>query len=707
MQLRQIGTALVGAVLTSATLMGGALAADLGNYPAPFATDDGVQSTIVVGSQGTDAAGIAKDIVGAINIGAALAQIGGTVTGGTTAVSTVVGAKSDDVAIGTAVSATLGTGPFKDNKLAGLLDTKISFDDGIKTRTLDVHEEVAITTDLKIMSSADDKDFGSDIVLSTDAKDSVVYKYVLETDTDFNASKVTTDYPLEITVLGKKLKITDIDTATNELTVSEGLEAAMGMDTTLEIDGKTLEVTAIGQDTVAFKVGADTAFVNKDQTKEIGNSGIKVKVDNILYTDDADSRQILVTAGTSTTDTIQDADPMEMFGEPDEESDAVWVWEIDAQTNSLTIGAEHNQVYDEPDEDVVTVGNALTLPNDYGTVSLDVLTVSDYGTYELAFDEVDYTVNSTGSTVDIQNNKVLAFIAKDSNDDGFTLVSNLVTEESDYVYIEADGTIAFKNSDNKIQESDASTFNITFEDTVMTVEITNITTDYFINITGADALGNIIQVDVGSTWDLLGTAEGDGEGSDVKIDGVNYGAEEEDARTTYGVIVEDPEANADSDKVILAIPSEQVKATVTISGPGSSVSTTTATEGGYTPAALPATGIAKVDSEAEAAKSGNLILVGGPAVNSLVAELAAADKTRTAEGWRAETDGVRDYADTALIQAVDDAFTSGKTALVVAGYSSEDTANAAYVLQNYAKFAEQFADKAEVTVTGTTTDAVQ
>jgi len=90
-----------------------------------------------------------------------------------------------------------------------------------------------------------------------------------------------------------------------------------------------------------------------------------------------------------------------------------------------------------------------------------------------------------------------------------------------------------------------------------------------------------------------------------------------------------------------------------------------------------------------------------------VAELAADGKTRTAEGWRAETDGVRDYADTALIQAVDDAFTSGKTALVVAGYSSEDTANAAYVLQNYAKFAEQFADKSEVTVTGTTTDAVQ
>ncbi len=124
MQIRKIGTALVGAVLTSATLMGGALAADLGNYPAPFATDDGVQSTIVVGSQGTDAAGIAKDIVGAINIGAALAQIGGTVSGGTSATTTVTGAVTDDIAIGAAVSSVLTGSPYKDNKIAGLLDKR-------------------------------------------------------------------------------------------------------------------------------------------------------------------------------------------------------------------------------------------------------------------------------------------------------------------------------------------------------------------------------------------------------------------------------------------------------------------------------------------------------------------------------------------------------------------------------------------------------
>ncbi|MCK5063016.1 MAG: hypothetical protein KAR23_03735, partial [Candidatus Aenigmarchaeota archaeon] len=495
----------------------------------------------------------------------------------------------------------------------------------------------------------------------------------------------------EITVLGKKLKITNIDKDADEITVSEGVEAAMSMDTTLEIDDKTVEVTAIGTDTVAFKVGSETAFVSKDQTKEIGNSGIKVKVDNILYTDDIESRQILVTAGTSTTDTVADGDPMEMFGEPDESSDAVWVWEIVAETNSLIIGAEHNQIYDEPDETVIAVGEKLSLPNDYAAISLDALTVVDYGIYEINFEEVDYTVNSTGDNEDDDNNKVVAFVAKDGNEDGFILVNDGENEETDYVYVEASGVIAFKNSDNKIQESDASTFNLTFEDTVLTVVIST-SGD---NITITDSKDDSVVLDINSGWEWLGTDEGDGEAGDVEIVGITglgtIGTEDNDVRTTFGVVVIDPESNADGDKVILDVPAEQVKATVTVSGSGSTVSETAAAEGSYTPAALPATGIAKVDSDAEAAKSGNLILVGGPAVNSLVAELAADGKTRTAEDWRTETDGVRDYADTALIQAVDDAFTSGKTALVVAGYSSEDTANAAYVLQNYAKFAEQFA----------------
>ncbi len=705
MQIRKIGTALVGAVLTSATLMGGALAADLGSYPAPFATDDGVQSTIVVGSQGTDPAGIAKDIVGAINIGAALAQIGGTVSGGTSSTSTVVGAETDDVTLGALVNTQFGQ-DYKDNDVAGLIDSKVSWNDD----DVDVEEIINIGANLVIgISAEDDEDFGSEVVMITTGDDAVTYKYVVD-DSDFNRSAVTDAEPLEITVLGKNLKITDINNATGEIEVSEGAEAAMTMDTTIEVAGKTLEVTAIGDGTVAFKVGTETEFIDEDDTSEVGDSGVKVRVDNILYTDEASTRQVLVTVGSDIVSTVKDGDSMELFGEPEDEEDAEWTWIVETVSGDegiLRVGAAHNQKYDNEDEAYVPLGGSITLPNDYAQVTLTELTETNMGTYEISFDDgVDFKYGTDGVTSNsgsMDDQDVVVFSSKDSGD-GF----KIGTEDTDTIYVTKNATatdrLAFKNDDGDIQQASGDTFNITFEDSVFVVDV-NVTTWGNITITETTP-GLVIGVNA-TSFTQLGALEGDAESGDITYNAVSMAAKEDDVRTAYGTILVDPENNADSDTVVIEVPADLVMATVTISGSGSTLSTTAASEGGYTPAALPATGIAKVDSEAEAAKSGNLILVGGPAVNSLVAELAADGKTRTAEGWRAETDGVRDFADTALIQAVDDAFTNGKTALVVAGYSSEDTANAAYVLQNYAKFADQFADKEEVTVTGTTTDAVQ
>lgn len=700
MQLRKIGTALVGAVLTSATLMGGALAADLGNYPAPFATtDDGIQSTIVVGSQGTNAPGLASDIVGAINIGAALAQVGGTVTGGAAAASTVVGAESDDVPLGTDVNDTLNKASYKDNDIAGLLDTKISWND----EDIDVEEEIVLTDNLKVSVSASaDEDFGADVVLTMDAKGSIEYHYVID-DADFNYTLVSDAEPLEVTILGKSLKITEVIDATDKIEVSEGVEAAMSMSTTLDIAGQTLEVTAIGDDTVAFKVGVHTEFISDtDGATEVGDSGIKVRVDNILYTDEAETRQVLVTVGTDIISTVSNGDAMELFGEPEDESDAEWVWVIDVTSDesTLTIGAKHNQRHDEPDEAVISVGGSLMLPNDYVMVSLTELTETNMGIYEMSFDQVDYEYDADGITNGglKDNQDVLVFHSEDSAD-GFLIGA----EESDYVYVSSEG-LAYKNDDGDIQQYNATTiFNITFEDSTYEVEV-NVTA--FGDITITDPLSEVISINA-TSFDRLGALESDAEANDIKLGSASMAAKEDDVRTAYGTVIVDPENNADADTVVLSIPADRVYATVTISGSGSTVSTVAATEGSYTPAALPATGIAKLDRDAEASKTGNLILVGGPVVNSLVAELAADGKTRTVDEWRTETDGVRVYEDTALIQAVDNAFTTGKTALVVAGYDAADTGNAAYVLQNYAKFAAQLDGKAEVAVTGTTTDAVQ
>jgi len=91
-------------------------------------------------------------------------------------------------------------------------------------------------------------------------------------------------------------------------------------------------------------------------------------------------------------------------------------------------------------------------------------------------------------------------------------------------------------------------------------------------------------------------------------------------------------------------------------------------------------GIGLLDTEYDQDK--NVILVGGPAVNTLVADLAAVDGSTvfSAEKWRTETTpGVRDYKDKATIDLVESAF-GDYTALVVAGYDAKDTRLAAKVI---------------------------
>jgi len=89
--------------------------------------------------------------------------------------------------------------------------------------------------------------------------------------------------------------------------------------------------------------------------------------------------------------------------------------------------------------------------------------------------------------------------------------------------------------------------------------------------------------------------------------------------------------------------------------------------------------LGKLDTEVTSADKStkNLILVGGPAVNTLVKELGDAGKTQTRDWYVSQGEG------TAIVDLVADAFASGKSALVVAGYSAADTRAATSMLQNY------------------------
>jgi len=162
--------------------------------------------------------------------------------------------------------------------------------------------------------------------------------------------------------------------------------------------------------------------------------------------------------------------------------------------------------------------------------------------------------------------------------------------------------------------------------------------------------------------------------------------------TDYGTYVEE---DREADSVKIYYPGNRPAYALVGLGPNPVWSTTEAAPGTpeitykkSVPVTVP---LAVLDSEVTSAHRAekHLILVGGPCVNSLVAELAAGGKLMyegsplTCEAWDART-----YAGDVfgLLSLINDAFATGKVALVVAGSRAEQTRWATSILQNFDQY---------------------
>ncbi len=174
------------------------------------------------------------------------------------------------------------------------------------------------------------------------------------------------------------------------------------------------------------------------------------------------------------------------------------------------------------------------------------------------------------------------------------------------------------------------------------------------------------------------------------------GKQSNEVVSDHGILVQPTATYGAADQVVVKIPVKDllIKAYFGKKTGEAAAGTTTYKE--YVPIT---SAVAKLDSEVTATeKAKNLVLVGGPCANTLVADLAAAGKfPYTCATWPGKNVG--------LIKAVDDAFTTGKVALVVAGTRAEDTRLASSVLQNYATRLSTITGGA-VEVTGTVASPV-
>lgn len=716
------GMAMLGATMT------GAMALDLKDYPAPFIVGGkyDANNVLVVG-----AAAAASDTLGMVNIAAKLqydskeckASSGGTVS--------VTGGVTDDIPLGepiaNAASRTFDQ-EIEDDDVDTLFDGEIAF----QSATYDVREVVEIgqgTKFTRTMTSltSNDDDYQTDIVLEADV-DSFKYYYVFDESIQLNKS--TTSNPLELKFLGKSLKITDIDTSTdNKFSAYVGTEYFMDVGDSVEVEGKKLTLQNVG-DSGTIIVDVDGVVKVIGSTAETVN-GIEIKVDQTFYETVKAQRSASLIVGKEAQQTYKDGDAY--IGENKDDPD--WVWNIanlhtaSATTTNTTgefvgpfLGVENDFVFNDDTDNPPGVGECVEYPNKYVSVCIDSLTVKDtsYKTYTFELDKnADLSEADGGSATSVQ-----ALYFHTNQPEGFQVLTGGGTQlvangtisnpKSDKVWIwraldVASGdpgrfAVYYEDSNGKTQMAgvggaeNVNPLQINYDNTKSTdipLWIFNSTTT--VNVTLAPFISadlpftndNITMEWTGNgdtdtfSFTALGTTasteqageltwEGYNETTDSNTAGDGYtnvaiGTKDEDHRTRYGIIIRDPKAHGASDEVVIEIPADQVQANVVIKG---AAATTSAA--GETCTVADITPVTKLDTEIKGSESlYNLILVGGPCANAAVEAIPGLGIT--CEGWSLKPGE-------AMIKL---AANGNKVALLVAGTDALDTRRAALVVSNY------------------------
>jgi hypothetical protein len=279
--IKRIGACVLGTVMTGASLLAPALAADLSDYPAPFITDGTTNFLIVVGANAAT-----SDVVGAINTAVRLGAEPGetkTCTAGVAGSSVSEGASlstsSTALYLGSAVNSVTQT--LTSSDLSILEDQTFTDDGGIDYK---YSQYIKIGPNQITFAQ---QDTNSDPVVAIQMDSSTVANSLYNVSISFNkalAFNASDSEGQEIVLMGKTYTISsDTDSDTIVLygsAVEETIEA--GQEKTVTINGneytiKVLGVTSGTTDVVTVSVNGDTKDINEGQSKKVGGVSIYAK----------------------------------------------------------------------------------------------------------------------------------------------------------------------------------------------------------------------------------------------------------------------------------------------------------------------------------------------------------------------------------------------------------------------------------------------
>jgi hypothetical protein len=593
--------------------------------------------------------------------------------------------------------------PLKDDDVAILKDTYVNFDGD----DYDVHEEVVLgNSKLNIQTSlTSDADYADEPVLEIGRDD---VKYFFKFDDEIDTGDVSEDTPLRVELLGKELKIVDFGTDSVEVRLVE--DEWMNVGDTMSTDGYKVSLVNVGENDVVLveveKLGDSTRKII-DKGEEVTVLGLRVAVLDVFYSGSGNDSSAVLAFGEEVTKRYYDGDAF--IGE--DEDEPTWVWDITCSDNAVekpVLGVSYDLNKDDETDSPPGIGESIELPYKYVTVYFDSLTEEEYGEYRLwqsdSFDLSDAGYGTSEDVFILESTSDEEGLFVDSDDAGTDL--DYYTDEL-YLYEDTSGDLLVFYRDTDDRDVHKSTIEVAqfagftdiaqlkFDDTEALIKLHGSSNNpegedlkfVFENVLGTSDEEIIVDLeDVAGDLEKLGSLADDAEASDVHVTGItadkDVGTYDEDVLTEYGNILDNPEDNANDDKVMLYVPAGQVKATVIISSEETTSEDTEDTETGDVIKEVKPirTAVAKLDTEISdpATISKHLILVGDAAVNRLAA------KARGVSYPTYGSAGVFEFGEgEAVIKIYDGVFKEGQQVVLVAGWTADDTRLATLVAQNW------------------------
>jgi len=749
----------------------GFAASALKDYPAFLTTDptltetsNSLEAYVVVGSGGTDPAGLASDIAGAIDLALRLTEMSYTkVSTEGVAAGEYDGVMRDGVKICvsaststecTVVNATSGQtalpGQIKNTHYSGLKDTTISW----RSSTYSIAEEVDVQGVYMRHSLTASNINGTNKMVIGDSD--VKYEYVFKTTMEGTGTPGTPNYtyPISIQLLGKDFTIVGADTDSILMltgSVCNGVTATIGCTygdyTVYAPQGGTtftqLQIVDADGNTVDTLLATGWSS-GSSVTKTSSATSLDITVTTIAALQDGTIVGVDVVVGPTgtTTHDYDGTSDVESTGTANEAFDTDnprWGIEFVPAASGqvatkLATGSKIRVVYKPSTTEYYVAGEKISLPNNYGDLGFEgwntdnfaTITVKQVGplsvynsTSALLQETYLYGIEITSDTTGVlrggSDYYEKAYVLFNASNPGETRQYPVVIGWYDKVKgktLVSDNWLAGTTSsgDGAISTSTQYAYaplSASSGDFSYAFVLNNGEKNFYINITVANVSVQPIamyagdsqtstSIDLGfrnyTSWDSAGvnfeqqfiklgatTASAESVELNVTTEAAtgsnrNAGTRSREIVDDTGLLIQNPSSNGASDAVVFKVPSKALSAKLYFGKKGAAAVTEGETIDKIVAITTP---IAVLDSEVTSThKAKNLILVGGPCVNSVLAELATAlTYDYTCDTWPARNFG--------FIKAVDDAFTTGKVAVTVAGTRATDTRTATEVLMKY------------------------